>query len=565
MLNPQGLLSAVAWTAHRALTSESRRAYRWAGCASLALAAAITVTIAATGCSPQLNTVRDTLGPILESGWRVYTGQRPHVDFLVSSGALYCWLMGLAMHITGPNANALAWTSLLPLVPLGVYAWEVTRRRFPAGVSLLITAYVILLLTATRPLAFNDSDYGPSHALSYAMQYNRLGWSFLVVFVFQCLVAPLKGLKPDGPIMNGLAGLVAGLLIFVKITFGAAAFAILLFPVFVGDRDRRLLPLLARLAGWGVAVVGCIGAIGSSKAFLGDQAMIGAAASLQTRLEMIRVLAIQSIDSISILAIMAVACAGLLSLQPIKPDGIAWWRELAALLAIVALGLFVGSSCAQHGEIPLLTLAAFTLAEACRRWVLAGNGPSPQDPMQSPVGFGWSTILLLGLVTLWAPTAWADSFSIGYSYYRKHHDAGASDTIDVPSLKMMHIDPWQKADIGIVRDGLQLLKKRPDLTNARILSFTNYNFFPFALGLPSPRGGALCFHLNRIVNDRAHPPAERVMSEVTHVMFYHCPLDDLCGILQQEFMERAYGEYLRKHFHPVDESKLWTLWERNSE
>jgi hypothetical protein len=420
--------------------------------------------------------------------------------------------MGLAMHITGPNANALAWTSLLPLVPLGVYAWEVTRRRFPAGVSLLITAYVILLLTATRPLAFNDSDYGPSHALSYAMQYNRLGWSFLVVFVFQCLVAPLKGLKPDGPIMNGLAGLVAGLLIFVKITFGAAAFA-----------------------------------------------------SLQTRLEMIRVLAIQSIDSISILAIMAVACAGLLSLQPIKPDGIAWWRELAALLAIVALGLFVGSSCAQHGEIPLLTLAAFTLAEACRRWVLAGNGPSPQDPMQSPVGFGWSTILLLGLVTLWAPTAWADSFSIGYSYYRKHHDAGASDTIDVPSLKMMHIDPWQKADIGIVRDGLQLLKKRPDLTNARILSFTNYNFFPFALGLPSPRGGALCFHLNRIVNDRAHPPAERVMSEVTHVMFYHCPLDDLCGILQQEFMERAYGEYLRKHFHPVDESKLWTLWERNSE
>jgi hypothetical protein len=351
------------------------------------------------------------------------------------------------------------------------------------------------------------------------------------------------------------AGVVAGLLFFIKVTYGAAAVVLLLVPIVVGGASWGR--MAARLAGWAVTVAVCFAAIGSVSPFFNEQAMMAAAAPASERFLTILNRAEECITDIAVLPLMIVAFAALLSSEGIAVRSIAWWRELFNLAIVAGLGLIICSSNTQHGEIPLFAVAAIVFAETCRRWLKI------EHAARTVYGLCWAIALLSTVLALMAPTAWNDAFSIGYSYYWKHRWPEYSLHVDTPSLKMMAIEDSQRMDVETLQDGIKLLSKH-DTTDARVMAFTNFNPFPFALRLPSALGGSHCFQLHRIVSDRWYPPAERVMGDVTHVMCFHYQPDDASGKKQNEFMERAYGAYLRQHFHRVDDSQYWTLWVRNA-
>ena len=92
-----------------------------------------------------------------------------------------------------------------------------------------------------------------------------------------------------------------------------------------------------------------------------------------------------------------------------------------------------------------------------------------------------------------------------YAWHWKHVAMGTPEDVrvDAPGLRTMCIEQ-RYLYAQVINEGLDLLKKR-DLDGACIMSMNMYNPFPFALGLPSPKGGATFFHYGHLMSDSRYP------------------------------------------------------------
>jgi hypothetical protein len=118
---------------------------------------------------------------------------------------------------------------------------------------------------------------------------------------------------------------------------------------------------------------------------------------------------------------------------------------------------------------------------------------------------------------------------------------------DQPALTSYQYAVW-------INDGLALLREHAD-RNSRIFVVDWVNPFSFALELPSPRGDALYWHVERVFDQQHFPPAERVFREVTLVMVPKRAIQPA----SKEMLMRVYGDAVESQFEPIDESNLWIL------
>ncbi|HWC90371.1 MAG TPA: hypothetical protein VG433_11965, partial [Pirellulales bacterium] len=223
---------------YRLFQANSPWAYRLAMLGLLAGALTVTALQCWTGCAPIWKMPYDSL-LMLDGGWRVICGQRPHLDFYSPLGAVPYLITALGMRLAGPTADALA-VGPAVLMPLLVgWCWWVVRRRMSAVHGLLIATWIGLL--AVAPFTLGDRY----NQCSYAMQYNRYGWALISLLLIESFVAPLPGSR--GRFRDGLStGALLGLLAFTKFTyFGLALIAVALALFKQGRHLRRLAGILA--------------------------------------------------------------------------------------------------------------------------------------------------------------------------------------------------------------------------------------------------------------------------------------------------------------------------------
>src|SRR5262249_49789344 len=110
-----------------------------------------------------------------------------------------------------------------------------------------------------------------------------------------------------------------------------------------------------------------------------------------------------------------------------------------------------------------------------------------------------------------------------------------------------------------LNDGLRLAREHLQ-PGDRIFTLDAYNPFPFALGLPSPRGGCLFWHYGRVTDREHHPSADRAFGDVTMVMEPRRSLTP--G--ETAFLRETYGAVLDSEFEKVGESRLWFVLRRKS-
>lgn len=576
---------------------------------------------------------------LLDGGWRLLNGQRPHTDFYSPFGAVPLLIVALGLAVTRGSAAALSigYAIIFPFVTL--WAWWISRRRLSAVHAFLCAGMVGLLTIGTYRLGSSYRD------TTYAMQYNRIGWALLTMLVLQLFLAPLqrreqsKGKADAGRrdrfVSSGLlegvsAGALLGLILFTKITYFGAGIGLLAVAALL--RARRWQPRAGR-ADPGVLLPGRrVGPMGTSGplarpgyyglglgftgvvlamlvylrfdvvSFFRDMLTLGGAQSLAMRME-----ALRRVFSPNLVPLLLLGLALILTLtlvarraasrgsEPRHAPGyrrLQTWSPLIGGIAVALAGLFTCSANTQQGAVPLLGVAALIPLEMVRRSRRdrADDGP-PDDPASSLWHPGnwrtwiWvvsslTTVFLVGSIFL------ADAGSVAYSAgWKARYASGvpASAHIQSDAMKDLLFPPadgregqgqerlvasilGRPADdphfssqqyAAWVNDGLALLRRHVT-DSSRVLSLDWINPFPFALGLPSPRGDALCWAVGLLQSADHHPDAQEVLGDATFVMD---PKRSIAP-LTYEFKKDYLGPELSKGFERVDQSELWILYER---
>jgi len=563
-----------------AFLAERPGAYRLA---FFGLVAVVLVTLGllfSFGCSHQWSCAWDSAF-LLDGGWRILGGQRPHVDFYSPLGAVPLLVVALGMLVAGPRGAALTYGPAIVFPFVALAAWWVARRRLPALPALIFCLMVGFTLVATHYPGH------PFHDTTYAAQYNRLGGALLAVLLVQVLLPPQEDMDAQSRSAAVLAGLCAGsilgLLLFTKITYfgmGVAAVALAGWSCF-----RRRIAAWVAVVGAGAAVWFCVmGYLGFDfAAFDADMKMLAAVQDADFRIVALANAVRWNRGPLGLLLVMMA-----LLVRPMRrgnPDAVLSSWLLTATMALVAIfvGLFIYSTDGISGTPPAFAVAALVLAENLRRRC-AISGPLRPETFEQ----GFKYLLASGLAACLAGVIIVHgSLSVAYSFVwhwlRADHLPTAA-MVDSPTMgdvllppradearladrqaviaSILQRDPDQPDPSSYqyacwTNDGLDLLRRHVD-AKSRVFVMDWVNPFSFALELPSPRGDALYWHAGRVFDEAHHPDADRVFAEVTLVMVPKRPIQPA----SKRALAQVYGHVLQSRFEPIDESKLWTLYAR---
>ncbi len=560
------------------VASRAKAAY-W-GCAALLLAWAALLALFAIKAGNACHTDMpwDTVS-MLDGGYRMYCGQKPHQDFFCPIGILPLWLIKLGMQWGGVSANAIVYGSVAGFLALVPMAWLIAARRLPAVPALAFAMFIGGLFVAKRPLSFGTYDY-PFECthLSYAMWYNRIGWALLALLAFYWFLPPFSKKRASGWGMAEafVAGVLTALLALTKVNYLAGAVGVTLVGLVFARPSLRQLAALA----FGIAAVPVGFAFAEGwqwHAWLADTVRLAHVASVADRGS--KYFGVFTANLFSIV-LLGVAVCLLYPLWPARSEE-KWGRlrTLALCAACVGAGLAVVILNTQRAEIPLIVVACVLALETALRHV---DLRAASESARFRLGFGAAiAAALLGY------TLFNDSTSVVYAWAARNHMrflTPSSGLISTASLDPLLLPPrpheqveraWVYNDLLVrlqlsplaanqvpmtpyqfgnsIHDGLELLAGRTT-PQSRIFAIYHTNPFPMALQLPPPHGG--CLWWDPITFNRTDfPEPASVFGDVTHVLVRRVNSGSFA-------FEDLYLPYIRAHFHKTAESILWDLYER---
>jgi len=501
---------------------------------------------------------------LLDSGWRIFSGQIPHTDFHNPIGPLTYELIALGMRLAGPSLRSIAYSDVIFVLGTTTWAWLVSRSRLSALNSFLFTLFVALLSLATRPLGFDP------HITTYALIYNRYGWVLYSVLLVELFIEPQAETRAS-KVWNGLSiGLLLGFLFFDKITYFAAGVAATVLQVILRRSSARSIG--GQLVGFlSVCLVMSWAFQINILSYIQDVLSAGRAQSLVLRLHFLG----SSVKHNWLNILLFGAILLLLYATIYKPDsgGPATTQVFTTLITVgfcwLSAFLIASGDAPEASDIPVVFVSALILLEAVS-WRI--NWQTAVRPTAAEISYGIT--FLLALVAFAGPIMLKDALSLVYtSEWRAYRlsPASAGQRFDSAALADFVIpasSDYQTAYVlakyvpAQINDGLQLLRQHIT-SQSRIFTVGLTNPFAIALDLPSPQGTLAWWDLNFSISTDYYPSAARTFQDVDLVMVpVQHPQDAGCCWPTVEQMLTVYGPYLQEHFVQVGQTPYWILLEQ---
>ena len=421
---------------------------------------------------------------IVDGAWHVFEGHVPHVDFHDPAGELNFLLTAAGFRLVGPRPDAFLVGSSLMAMALFVCAWIAAGRRLPLLPATLFVVFASLL--ALMPANAGDL---PS-AYSFAMSYNRYGWSALCI-VALTLFLPTRAGDDGGIVDTVVVAMLLLALFYLKITYFAAGMAALATAIVICPAVR------ARWQWW--VVVGVLLTANAlapySRPYLDDLQATTASGGVKDNYVLHISYFLSNATEHAVYIALVAAAVWL------------WWRgtvplrvPLATAFLVVA-GWLLLSQNSQWNGVPLPVVAALLLYEVLDRSYRRQLGALP--------------LLLLILPTIWIVCSAASVMG--------HHFKTSDPTLTIvehTNLRGLAVPTEEDGLLAAFAEGKNegLLSRarvnRPRhelspyeyvqtiLEAAALLSNPRYrpgpvvvldqvNPMPFVLGWPPPRGGNL--------------------------------------------------------------------------
>ena len=174
----------------------------------------------------------------LSGAWQIHSGHVAHVDFHDPSGRLSFLLTALGFHLLGPTPFAFLVNVTIMSAALFAAAFLAAMRRLPLLAAAIFVVFATLLALMPANVGERPEQY------TFAMSYNRYGWSAYSILALILLVPPSGhgARERDGRawIDIAVAGGLLAAMFYLKITYFAAGLAMvgfaLLFHPHVGRR-----------------------------------------------------------------------------------------------------------------------------------------------------------------------------------------------------------------------------------------------------------------------------------------------------------------------------------------
>ena len=471
---------------------------------------------------------------LLGPAWKVLNGQKPHIDFYSQLGPVPYLETALGLILSHNQPAGLVYGQVMSGFLISIWTHWLARTRFSSPFYHLLSLYVLLL--AIAPLSLGETFA----SLSVAMSYNRLGYGLTIVILVEALAPTRNGSLRSG-FPGGLStGAAIAILLFTKITFFFGAIFLLIALAFVRPQTR------SRWVGMALGFCGvCLAFLAylnfDLRAILSDFRISAGAKRLAPTKLLAAAFELLSGEGLSVAAFVFVSCFVLRA----GDSGRTVAQLALAGIAVLLAGAFLLFGNYQDRELPLNACFAMFLAGLLlRNW----SSGKPEDRIIRSGLILWAVLLATGPIVSELSATW-------YMFYERW--TGAIRPLSSPGLATLRIGDADYAEL--VESGLTLANQyRGPADTIVSLDFTD--FFPYALRIPPPSGGAFCLHYRSSFSDRSHPEPERLFGSATIVMV---PMR-FSQADSQLSIPRIYGPYLMAHYHLEATSTRWRLYRRNT-
>ncbi|WP_210259536.1 hypothetical protein [Devosia sp. 1635] len=502
------------------------------GWAVLALGVLFAAMLAVPGQTATNKYVND-LYIFLDGAHRIVLGQVPNVDFHTSLGPLAFYLPAAGLALSGSLGAAMpVGMALVVLILACIGAPLIASRMHPiTGMA----AAVFLLAVAAVPV-------NPGEAvsdLSFAMFYNRIGWSALGLLLVMYL-RPFNDSRQQALVDAVCAALLVLLMLYTKASYGLVGFAFLVFMLL--DRQQR--GRMALALGLCAISIGAIALLWGGT--LNHVADLQLAQEVSGGLPELQRLAETMMVNLADLVVFALFAALLLLARR-------RFRDLLFVGFCASTGILIIEQNFQIVGILTLGAGAAVIAELLMR------EPNSQ---RYPVALSGAGVPLL-LATLLLPVAVQNVFSLGV------HAAMASSRAGEPSplpqfggVRLVRL--WSDgAYRNFVRyhetllDGALALESL-DRPLQNVLAFDFVSPFAAGLDLPVSQGDSPWFHWGRTLDHDHFPPAAEIMADVEIIMDPKTPIEHWTA----DGMREIYADYIAQNFELASETRHWRVYVR---
>jgi hypothetical protein len=524
--------------------------HRWWDIGCIAVMAAICATRAAYHGLPVLIHANDNM-IALDGGWRVLSGQRPHVDFYSALGPISSMITAFGLALDHHAVQGINYGSAILGFLIGLWSFLIARSRMASPWAALTGIFFALLIVAPAPLG------DPYYTITEAMFYNRYGYALLALILIEAYLPLREGHRT--PVAGGLSsGAACGLLLFLKASYFLIAAPMIAVMLLMRRQDK------ARIAG---ILLGFGGALTVMLAYLGFHAgamvhdlriAAGArAGELHSDNLLVKVRA-TLIPNLSLLALATLfGYAADTTTEDWRGRILASGRRVLAALLVVGTGVAVLVSNYQSGATPLNGLFAIMLADTAMRNAGAGKGRVNDFRLSSYVLIAvWALCLSVPLMT-------SEGRSLVYGLQESHVPADSPKVNLIHSgvtseLKLMGISPTIPSKYADpVNDGIVLLQRWSPAAET-VFSLNVCNPFSYVLQRKPALGGSTWLDPNRNFSDTWKPSPEWLLGHADVAMVMKSP-----GFFEVDYILHNYMGYLSAHFHLVAESKFWWLYRKN--
>jgi len=481
----------------------------------------------------------------LAGAWHLHFGHLPHIDFHEPIGTLAFLLTEWGFRLVGPSPRALLVGMALVAAAIFAFACWVAHRRLALLPAAVFVVFVCLLVI--RPANVGDRP----NAYSFAMTYNRYGWSGLAIIALVLFQPPVRRGLGDIVDMAAVAGLLAALF-FLKITYFVVAVAAVPVALAACPHVRERWP------GWSVVLLLALGLVlaPTHRPYLADLKAAADAGIVRNDT------AFFFNDFAENLGEYAPYLAGLGLALWLWRRGVAPFRLPAAAAFLLSGGIALLSQNSQDHGVPLAVVIAFLFWDTLRERPLALRLAVLVLPLAA-VGAAVTSIIgyharatgpalfvfvdtnLRGL----AVPSETDGLLTAFSTSREttHHLLGRARAV----RPRYELSPYEYAQT--LHEAADLLRNN-DLAQGPIALLDQVNPLPFMLGTEPPRGGNLWSGAGAPV-----PSAEAYLGEADTVLIPKFATNLAWG----DVARTTYQPYLARHFTPRIESRSWIVLRRS--
>ncbi|TSK09038.1 MAG: hypothetical protein FPO08_07000 [Geobacter sp.] len=484
---------------------------------------------------------------LLDNGWRVFNGQRPHLDFTSPWGALSFLVVGAGMALSHGSVNAIGYANALFAFVLSLWGYRLSRDAVSFVPRFFICLYLALLLVSPYPLGWGTVNS------SHAMYYNRYGYVLLGLVMIEAF-RRTAATEWEEKIGGASTGVVAALLLFLKANYFGVVLLMIGASFLLGRRSKARLS--AMTLGFFLTSLAFLTYLDfDAAAFYHDlQLAAGARAMSFSYKELLTKL---SGNAVYLLFIVLLSWQSSITMSR-QGNDVPGFTYVFLGFFFFALDMVLLCSNQQYTELPLTVLYSLLLViEVHRR-----SGNKFRARKKAP--FRVERLALVAGATFFFISFFTQFYGLAYGVVQKTWPSDSSSLVRFtePRLSplLMYDDKWEpnsngKRYVEYINSGIRILlaQSRP---SDKVLTMDMMNPFPYSMGRSAPRGGMAAATYNYTFSDGHRPSEAWYFGDADIVMVPKRPASPIDGLLKN------YRSGLDRRFFLAAESDMWFLYKR---